>query len=126
MLMSSVSAQQATLGNKQAMLSAELASASAEQARAATRITAIAFVYTLIYVPLTFVTGVFGTNIRLGSEEPKGFIWYAPLIAFWVTMAVTAALWYIANWVVTLPREERQKREQDVEGGQSGSKAKAE
>lgn len=46
MLIGSVSVQQATLGNKQAVLRAELALASADQARAATRIIALAFVYT--------------------------------------------------------------------------------
>ena len=122
MLMSSVSVQQATLGNKQAAISAELASASAEQARAATRITALAFVY----IPLTFVTGIFGMNIRIGTEEPKGFNWYAPLVTLVVAIFFTAALWYAADWVETRLNKRRQKRKQDIEGGLSGSKAKAE
>lgn len=122
MLTSSVSVQQATLGNKQAAISAELASASAEQARAATRITALAFVY----IPLTFITGIFGVNIRIGTEEPKGFIWYAPLVTLGVAILFTAALWYAADWVETHLNKRRRKRKQDVEGGQSGSKAKAE
>ena len=122
MLMSSVSVQQATLGNKQAAISAELASASAEQARAATRITALAFVY----IPLTFVTGIFGMNIRIGTEEPKGFIWYAPLVTLVVAILFTAALWYAADWVETRLNFMRQTRKQDIEGGFSGSKAKAE
>ncbi|GAB7325287.1 hypothetical protein MBLNU13_g09342t2 [Cladosporium sp. NU13] len=122
MLMSSVSVQQATLGNEQAAISAKLASASVEQARAATRITALAFVY----IPLTFVTGIFGMNIRIGTEEPKGFIWYAPLVTLGVAILFTAALWYAADWVETRLDKRRQKRKQDVEGGQRMSKAKAE
>lgn len=126
MLIRSISVQQATLGNEQAAISAELASASAEQARAATRITAIAFVYTLIFVPLTSVTGVFGMNIRLGSEEPKGFIWYAPSITLAVTMSVTSALTYAVTWLEVQRAHRRDKHKRDVECGQRISKAKSE
>ena len=117
-----ISIQQATLGNEHAILSAELASASAEQARAATRITALAFVY----IPLAFVTGIFGMNIRIGTEELKGFIWYAPLFTLGVAILFTAALWYAADWIETRFSRRRQKREQDIEGGQCISKAKVE
>ena len=113
MLMSSVSVQQAALGNEQARVSAamaaastELGAASAVQAAAATRIAALAFVY----IPLTFMTGIFGMNIRIGNEDPKGFIWYAPLITLGVAIVFTAALWYAAEYLTA----RRNKRRKDV------------
>jgi len=122
MLMSSVSVQQATLSNQQAAITARLAedtakqaSASAEQARAATRITALAFVY----IPLAFVTGIFGMNIRTGAEEPIGFMWYAPLVTLVVTILFTAGLWYAASWTEIRFAGRREKCKIDVEGGHS-------
>jgi hypothetical protein len=114
MLQATVSVQQATLSN-------QVASASAEQSRAATRITALAFVY----IPLTFVTGIFGMNIRTGAEAPNGFIWYAPLVTLGVAILFTVALWYVADWVESRLAAQRGKRKSDVEGGHS-AKAKVE
>jgi hypothetical protein len=129
MLQAAVSVQQATLRNEQAAITTKLAadtakqaSASAEQATAATRITALAFVY----IPLTFVTGIFGMNIRIGTEDPKGFIWYAPLVTLAVAIVFTAALWYAADWIDTRLVARREKRKKDIEDGQSISKAKSE
>jgi Mg2+ and Co2+ transporter CorA len=129
MLMSSVTVQQATLRNEQAAVTARLAedtarqaSASAEQALAATRITALAFVY----IPLTFVTGIFGMNIRTSSETPNGFIWYAPLVRLGVAIVFTIALWIAASWIEKKLAERRGKRRSDVEkGGPLGRDLKA-
>ena len=106
MLMSSVSVQQAAVTARLAADTAKQASASAEQATAATRITALAFVY----IPLTFVTGIFGMNIRIGNEDPKGFIWYALLVTLGVAIGFTAALWYAAEWIAPRLTAWREKR----------------
>jgi hypothetical protein len=100
---------------------ARQASASAEQALAATRITALAFVY----IPLTFVTGIFGMNIRTSSEAPNGFIWYAPLVTLGVAIIFTAALWIAASWIEKKFAERREKLRSDVEGGPLGRDLKA-
>jgi hypothetical protein len=138
MLMSSVSVQQATisaeqtkasneqltLNNLQAATTARLADETAKQARGAFRITVLAFVY----IPLTFVTGIFGMNIRVGGKPEDGFIWYGPLIAFVVAILFTVSLWFATPWIERRIGEWRKKKEKqaapDIE--KQVSKAKSE
>ena len=104
MLMSSVSVHQAAAGIAQT-------AASVEQARAATRVTYLAFVY----IPLTFVTGIFGMNIRVGGDPKDGFVWFAPLVAFAVAIFFTVGLWFAASWVEHRLSQRRRSKESDIE-----------
>lgn len=111
MLMSSVSVHQASVGVAQAAAGIAQTAASAEQARAATRVTYLAFVY----IPLTFVTGIFGMNIRVGGDPKDGFVWFAPLVAFAVAIFFTVGLWFAASWVEHRLSQRRRSKESDIE-----------
>lgn len=115
MLMSSVSVRQAAISNELSIATTDLARDTATQASASA----------FVYIPLTFVTGIFGMNIRTGSEAPNGFIWYAPLVTLAVALFFTIALWYVASWIEKRFAERREKHRLDIEGGR-GSKAKSE
>lgn len=103
MLMSSVSVQQAAVGVAQT-------AATVEQARAATRVTYLAFVY----IPLTFVTGIFGMNIRVGGDPKDGFIWFAPLVAFVVAILFTVSLWLATSWIEDRLSDRREKKKEKL------------
>lgn len=74
LLMSSISVLETQRGAEQALI-------SIEQAARTTRLTQLAF----IYVPLTFVTSIFGMNVKEISEP------LPPLWVCFVTLAVVAA-----------------------------------
>lgn len=83
LLMSSLSAMETQTG-------AERTRISMEQAARTARLTQLAF----IYVPLTFVTGIFGMNIKEISEpEPSVWVCFVTLVIVAAATAVTFG-WY--------------------------------